>query len=83
MARGAFDFDGKVAVITGGASGIGLAIGRELARRGARIALLDIDGDGAAARAAELADAGQEAIGLRCDVTDEQACHGAIERVVE
>lgn len=76
-------FEGKVGVITGGASGIGLALGEALRRRGAAVALLDVDGDGAAKRAAELRGRGGEAIGLGCDVSREQDCHQAIGEVIE
>lgn len=77
-------FKNKVVVITGGASGIGRALGCAFARRGARIALLDLDGDGAAEVASSIKDADQvETIGLACDVTNEVACQLAIEAVLE
>jgi len=58
---------GRVVAITGGARGIGLAIGRSVARRGARVALGDVDGDAAEGAAQEL---GGGAAGLQVDVTD-------------
>jgi NAD(P)-dependent dehydrogenase (short-subunit alcohol dehydrogenase family) len=60
--------DGKVAIVTGGGSGIGLAASRRLAEEGTRVALLDIDGEAAERAAAELT---SEAIGLRADVSSE------------
>jgi 3-oxoacyl-[acyl-carrier protein] reductase len=48
------DLDGRVAVVTGGASGIGLAIARRLQRSGARVSLWDVDSDALAAAGAEL-----------------------------
>lgn len=50
-------FEGKVAVVTGAASGIGLAIARDLASRGVRVTLSDVDAQTGSARAAELAGA--------------------------
>lgn len=60
--------DSKVAVITGGAQGIGLAIARTLAAEGARIVIGDIDPEAATRAAQELGGPGQ-AMGMRCDVT--------------
>src|SRR5271156_7218382 len=57
---------GKVAAVTGAASGFGAGIARRFAAEGARVALLDINGEGAREIAAE---AGGGAIGLTCDVT--------------
>lgn len=64
------EFSGKVAVITGGASGIGLATGRALAARGAHLVLVDIEAE-ALERAAQSAAAPGVRIETRvCDVTD-------------
>ena len=63
-------FEGKVAVITGGASGIGLATGRALARRGARLVLADIEPAPLEAAASSLRAEGIEAIGVTCDVAE-------------
>ena len=62
--------DGRVALVTGGASGIGLAIARELAARGAQVAIVDLDGSAAGTGAAEL----DGAVGLQWDVSDAAAC---------
>jgi NAD(P)-dependent dehydrogenase (short-subunit alcohol dehydrogenase family) len=74
---------GKVAVVTGGASGIGLGISRRLARDGARVAILDLDGPAADAAAAELVEEGFEAIGLAVDVSDRAVVDGAVDEVHE
>src|SRR4051794_27719428 len=58
---------GKVAVVTGGARGIGQALARALAREGVVVAIGDLDAEAAQAAAAELANG---SIGLRLDVTD-------------
>jgi NAD(P)-dependent dehydrogenase (short-subunit alcohol dehydrogenase family) len=63
--------DGKVAVVTGAASGIGRATVATLAEQGAVVVVSDRDGPGAEAAAAEIRAAGGRAIGVRCDVTSE------------
>ena len=61
----------RVALVTGGASGIGREIAEQLARQGARVTLADKDGAAAARAAEELARAGLAARGVACDVTSE------------
>ena len=60
---------GQTALVTGGASGLGAQTARDLARRGAKVAVLDRNGAGAQAVAAEIVAAGGTAIGLACDIT--------------
>ncbi len=62
-----YDFKGRTAVVTGGATGIGYAIAQRLAQGGARVALWDRDGDAATQAAREL---GGEARGFVVDITD-------------
>jgi NAD(P)-dependent dehydrogenase (short-subunit alcohol dehydrogenase family) len=71
--------DQKVAIVTGGGSGIGAALSQELARRGARIVVADIDGDGAKRVATAIAGSGGRATASRVDVSQEQD----IRRLVE
>ncbi|KQW38796.1 SDR family NAD(P)-dependent oxidoreductase [Rhizobacter sp. Root404] len=59
---------GLAALVTGGASGLGAQTARELAKRGAKVAVLDRNGAGAQALAAEIGANGQ-AIGIECDIT--------------
>jgi NAD(P)-dependent dehydrogenase (short-subunit alcohol dehydrogenase family) len=61
--------DGRGAVITGGASGIGFATARELGTRGVRVVVADIEASALEAAVAALRSEGVEAHGVRCDVT--------------
>lgn len=63
--------DGAVAVLTGSGSGIGRAVARSFARRGARVVVSDISAERAMAVAAEIADLGGAAASLRVDATSE------------
>ncbi len=63
-------FDNKIVLVTGGGSGIGRALCAELGRRGATVAVSDIDGDAADATAATITAAGGNASSSRVDVTD-------------
>lgn len=67
------DLRGKVAVITGGASGIGYAIAERLGREGARIVLTDIEQKALATKVTDLRALGVEAIGVVTDVSDASA----------
>jgi 2-hydroxycyclohexanecarboxyl-CoA dehydrogenase len=71
----------RVAVVTGGASGIGEATCRHLAGRGHAVAVLDLDGDGANRVAKELRAQGAEALGLGADVTDRPALDAAFAEI--
>ncbi|WP_378742072.1 SDR family NAD(P)-dependent oxidoreductase [Nocardia brasiliensis] len=64
-------FDGLVAVVTGGASGIGKAVAETLAAAGAQVAVLDLNPDGIAG------------VALRCDVADDESVRRAVADVVE
>jgi NAD(P)-dependent dehydrogenase (short-subunit alcohol dehydrogenase family) len=75
-------FAGRSVIVTGGASGIGLALGEELVRRGARVWLADRDGDGAHAAASACRGAG-EARGAELDVTDAAAVDALCGRVAD
>jgi NAD(P)-dependent dehydrogenase (short-subunit alcohol dehydrogenase family) len=78
--EGIADFSGKVAVITGGASGIGLAVAEALAREGAKLVLADIEQGALDAAVKGLSDAGAEVIGVRTDVADRAAVQALADR---
>jgi NAD(P)-dependent dehydrogenase (short-subunit alcohol dehydrogenase family) len=71
----------RVAVVTGAASGMGLAIAKRLAGAGHRVALLDLDGDTADGAAAELRRAGRNALAAKVDVSDRAAVDDALATV--
>ncbi|MDR5831492.1 3-hydroxybutyrate dehydrogenase [Caballeronia sp. LP006] len=73
--------DGKTAVVTGAASGIGRAIAITLAQAGAAVAIADLNQSGADTVAAEIREKGGKAIGIAMDVTDENAVNQGIDRV--
>ncbi|ARR56088.1 3-beta hydroxysteroid dehydrogenase [Rhizorhabdus wittichii DC-6] len=70
----------KIAIVTGGASGIGRATALTFAREGARVAVADIDADGAARTAAQI---GEQAMAIAFDVADEAAWADAARRTVD
>jgi len=65
-----FDISGRVAVVTGGASGLGRAIAVGLARAGVRVVIGDINGQDAAETAAAIRDDGSSVLAVPCDVAD-------------
>lgn len=82
--RDKFDLSGKVALITGGARGIGRACAEGLAEFGADLALVDIHAGNLAAASAELAEAWGVAVETyQCDVTDETAVVRLVDTVAD
>ena len=70
----------RVAIVTGGAHGIGAGIARCLVEEGARVALVDLDGDAAEATAAQL---GNGSIGLHGDAAEESQAEAFTRQVIE
>ncbi|GAA0402847.1 3-oxoacyl-ACP reductase [Acrocarpospora corrugata] len=73
----------KVAVVTGAAQGIGRAIAETYAREGARVAVVDVQKEGADEVAAAIRDAGGEALAVTCDVSSRVAVNQAAGLVKE
>jgi 2-hydroxycyclohexanecarboxyl-CoA dehydrogenase len=71
----------RIAIVTGGASGIGEGISRRLAADGALVAILDLSGDAAKATAESIEKAGGRAVGVAVDVTDRTAVDAGVDEV--
>jgi len=71
------ELTGKTAFVTGGASGIGLALGRAFAQAGMKVMLADIEANALEAAVASLRDIGPAVRGVKCDVADAASVEGA------
>ena len=78
-----FDVSTLGVVVTGGASGLGLAYGEALAAHGARVTLIDIDGGALKKQVARLTGEGHDVRGAVADVTDHPALDRAIDQAAE
>ncbi len=76
-------FEDRVALVTGGARGIGAATAQRFARDGARVAIADLDAEGCERLAEELRAAGAEALAIGCDVSDAGQVQSMVDQVVE
>jgi NAD(P)-dependent dehydrogenase (short-subunit alcohol dehydrogenase family) len=76
------DFSGKVALVTGAASGMGLATARAFAKAGAAVVLADFKADAVKAAAEKLVAAGHKALAVRCDVSDDAQVAAMVDRTV-
>ena len=71
---------GKTAIVTGGASGIGLALGRAFAEAGMKVVLADIEANALAVAVEDLRRSGSNVLGVECDVTDSASVERAAEK---
>lgn len=77
-----FNLSGKVAVVTGGGSGIGRAISTLFGRQGAEVVVLDLDNQAAKDTAADIVRSGGKAEGAACDVSDAVAVKETFDTIV-
>ena len=75
--------EGKVAIVTGGAGGIGSAVCRAFAKAGVGVAVADMDATRADETAAEISTEGGRAIGIEVEVTRENSVEAAVQRTVD
>jgi NAD(P)-dependent dehydrogenase (short-subunit alcohol dehydrogenase family) len=73
------ELEGLSAIVTGAATGIGAGIAETLAREGAKVAVTDIDSDGAAATAKQISDSGGNAVAIAHDVTSAASCRDVVD----
>lgn len=78
-----FRLDGRLALITGGAGGIGLATAKMLADAGSGVALVDLDAEALRTAEAALAEAGHRVFAEAVDITDEKALERAVKSIAE
>lgn len=72
------EIKGQIALVTGGGSGLGAATARELAKQGAKVAILDVNTEGANAVAQEIG-----GIGITCDITNTESITNALNQIKE
>jgi NAD(P)-dependent dehydrogenase (short-subunit alcohol dehydrogenase family) len=82
MNNNPLDFRGKVALVTGAATGMGLATAQAFAEAGGAVVLADVREDLVKAEAQKLMDAGHKAIAVQCDVSDDAQVAAMVDRTV-
>jgi short-subunit dehydrogenase len=81
--RARYSYAGRSVVISGGSRGLGLVLARQLAGKGARVALLARDADELERAAVQLANVGGEVLTIQCDVRDQKQVNAAIQQVID
>ncbi|MBX6395958.1 MAG: SDR family NAD(P)-dependent oxidoreductase, partial [Alicyclobacillaceae bacterium] len=76
-------FDGKVAIVTGAARGIGAAIAKKLASEGARVGVFDLNLEGAKQVVEEIKAGGSDGLALACDVSRPDQVESCFRQVVD
>jgi NAD(P)-dependent dehydrogenase (short-subunit alcohol dehydrogenase family) len=77
------EFDGKIAIVTGGASGIGRTTSEYYARDGAKVVVSDVDEGGGQETVRRIREAGGEAVFVRTDVAEPAECEALVRQTVE
>jgi NAD(P)-dependent dehydrogenase (short-subunit alcohol dehydrogenase family) len=77
-----YDFTGQVALVTGGSSGMGLATAQAFAEAGAAVILADVKQAALSAAAEDLTTAGHQALGVVCDVSQEDLVDAMVNQAV-
>lgn len=75
-------FEGKVALVTGAASGLGLATAKAFAEAGAAVAMADCSGEAVQAASKELADKGYKTLAIVCDVAEDAQVEAMVQKTV-
>jgi NAD(P)-dependent dehydrogenase (short-subunit alcohol dehydrogenase family) len=78
-----FDLTGKIALVTGAATGLGAAFSLAMAEAGANVACADINFEGLGATVAAVEKSGQKAVAIRCDVTKEDEVMDMVQKTVD